>query len=177
MKKRATAAISPCIPFDRASDIPFYRQIYEGYRAAILSGQIRPGQRLPSTRALAAELNISRLPVINGFEQLLHEGYIEGKIGAGTYVNESIPDELTRPILSRRPVNLQPRAMTQWRQEDAVSPGSNMPGNRGGLGAFRVSLPALDHFPHKIWSRLVSRQAKRLTIEFMAYGDPAGYPP
>jgi len=177
MKKRITAAISPYIPFDRASDAPFYRQIYEGYRAAILSGQIRPGQRLPSTRALAAELNISRLPVINGFEQLLHEGYIEGKIGAGTYVNESIPDELTRPILSRASVKQQPRAMNQWRQEDAVSPGSNMPCNPDGLGAFRVSLPALDHFPHKIWSRLVSRQAKRLTVEFMAYGDPAGYPP
>jgi GntR family transcriptional regulator / MocR family aminotransferase len=177
MKKRATAAISPCIPFDRASGIPFYRQIYEGFRVAILSGQIRPGQRLPSTRALAAELNISRLPVINGFEQLLHEGYIEGKIGAGTYVNESIPDELTLPILSREPVKQQLRATDRWGQEDLATHVSNMPGNAGGLGAFRVSLPALDHFPLKIWSRLTSRQAKRLTIEHMAYGDPAGYTP
>jgi GntR family transcriptional regulator / MocR family aminotransferase len=79
MKKRAIAVISPYIPFDRASGIPFYRQIYEGYRAAILSGQIHAGQRLLSTRALAAELNIPRLPMINGFEQLLHEGYIEGR--------------------------------------------------------------------------------------------------
>ncbi len=177
MKKRATAAISPCLPFDRASGVPFYRQIYEGYRAAILSGQLRPGQRLPSTRALAAELNISRLPVINAFEQLLHEGYIEGKTGAGTYVNESIPDELTRPILSGGLAKRRLRAMPPVREEGAAPPGSIMPGNPGGLGAFRVSLPALDHFPHKIWSRLVSRHAKRQTIEFMAYGDPAGYHP
>src|SRR5215510_10475393 len=156
MKKRATAAISPYIPFDRASGIPFYRQIYEGYRAAILSGEIRPGQRLPSTRALAAELNISRLPVINGFEQLLHEGYIEGKIGAGTYVNESIPDELTRPLLSGGQVKQRQQTMKPPRQEDAAPTGSDMAGGPGWLGAFRVSLPALDHFPHKIWSRLVS---------------------
>src|SRR5262249_38588719 len=125
MKKRATAAISPCIPFDRASGVPFYRQIYEGYRAAILSGHIRPVQRLPSTRALAAELNISRLPVINAFEQLLHEGYIEGKTGAGTYVNEAIPDELARPILPTELVNRRPQAMSPRRHEDAAPPGSN----------------------------------------------------
>jgi GntR family transcriptional regulator / MocR family aminotransferase len=177
MRKRTTAAISPYIPFDRATGVPFYRQIYEGYREAILSGQIRPGQRLPSTRALAVELNISRLPVINGFEQLLHEGYIEGKIGAGTYVNESIPDELSRPILAGEQVKRQSRAMTPWRPENAASPGTNIRGKPDGLGAFRVSLPALDHFPHKIWSRLVSRHAKQLTTEFMAYGDSAGYLP
>ena len=71
MKKKATAAIFPYIPFERTSPIPFYRQIYEGYRAAILSGRLSPGQRLPSTRALAADLKISRLPIVNAFEQLL----------------------------------------------------------------------------------------------------------
>src|SRR5262249_2466331 len=125
MKKRATAAITPCIPFDRASGIPFYRQIYEGYRAPILSWQVRPGQRLPSTRTLAAELNISRLPVINGFEQLLHEGYIEGKIGAGTYVNESIPDELARPLPSKGPVKQRQQAMKPPRREDEAPAGSS----------------------------------------------------
>src|SRR5262247_3280490 len=97
MKKSATATFSPCLPFERNSGSPFYKQIYEGYRKAILTGQLQPGQRVPSTRALAAELKISRLPVINAYEQLLHEGYIEGKIGSGTYVKDSIPDELAVP--------------------------------------------------------------------------------
>ncbi|MGH2532791.1 MAG: PLP-dependent aminotransferase family protein [Thermomicrobiales bacterium] len=150
----------PYIPFDRASEVPFYRQIYDGYRAAILGGRLRSGQRLPSTRALAAELKISRLPVLNAFEQLLHEGYIEGKVGAGTYVRESIPDDVTRPVVVRPP---QPPHAEGGRDDV--------------LGAFRVSLPALDAFPRTTWARLVSRHAKRLPIELMAYGDPAGYLP
>ena len=84
-------------PFDPRSATPYYRQIYDGYRTAILTGLLRPGERLPSTRALAAELGISRLPVVNAFEQLLHEGYVEGRAGSGTYVKDSIPDELAKP--------------------------------------------------------------------------------
>lgn len=174
MKKTATAAVSPYIPFDRTSAIPFYKQIYEGFRSAILSGLLRPGQRLPSTRALATELNISRLPAVNAFEQLLHEGYIEGKIGVGTYVKDSIPDELARPLLVRVPAGPQRESAVQSGPADATALNLNLPDSERLLRAFRVSLPALDHFPHKTWSRLVSRHAN-LPTELMAYGDPAGY--
>ena len=148
------------VTFDNRSDIPFYRQIYDGYRAAILSGRLRPGERLPSTRALATELNISRLPVVNAFEQLLHEGYIEGRAGSGTYVKDSIPDELARPAAAL--------------PETAAAPLRPAPPH---LGPFRVSLPALDRFPLRLWSRLVSKHARQLTIEQMAYGDAAGHAP
>ena len=148
------------VTFDNRSDIPFYRQIYDGYRAAILSGRLRPGERLPSTRALATELNISRLPVVNAFEQLLHEGYIEGRAGSGTYVKDSIPDELARPAATL--------------PETAAAPLRPAPPH---LGPFRVSLPALDRFPLRLWSRLVSKHARQLTIEQMAYGDAAGHAP
>ena len=148
------------VTFDNRSDIPFYRQIYDGYRAAILSGRLRPGERLPSTRALATELNISRLPVVNAFEQLLHEGYIEGRAGSGTYVKDSIPDELARPA--------------ETLPETAAAPLRPAPPH---LGPFRVSLPALDRFPLRLWSRLVSKHARQLTIEQMAYGDAAGHAP
>lgn len=163
MNKKETAALFPCVPFERNSKIPFYKQIYEGYREAILSGLLRPGQRLPSTRALAQDLRISRLPAVNAFEQLLHEGYIEGKIGAGTYVKESIPEEFTPHIVAQR--SQKKNARNSLRPEDTV------------LGPFRVSLPALDQFPRKIWSRLISRHAKNLSSELMAYGDPAGHFP
>jgi GntR family transcriptional regulator/MocR family aminotransferase len=163
MKKPLVRDIPTCIPFVSNSGISFYKQIYEGYRAAILSGQLRPGQRLPSTRALAMELGISRLPVVNAFEQLLHEGYVEGKIGAGTYVKDTIPDEFTRPELARQ-VQLKKSPAPSDPVEEIVGP-------------FRVSLPALDRFPVKIWSRLVHRNARNLSEELMAYGDPAGYLP
>jgi GntR family transcriptional regulator/MocR family aminotransferase len=159
--KKVNSAIHPYFPFERKSSIPFYKQIYEGYRNAILDGQLRAGQRLQSTRALAAELRISRLPVVIAYEQLLHEGYIEGKIGAGTYVNQSIPDELTN--VSR-----------QRSQSESIETGEQFTNL---LGPFRVSLPALDHFPLKIWSRLVSHHARNFSMENMAYGDPAGHLP
>jgi GntR family transcriptional regulator / MocR family aminotransferase len=173
-KKPATITAPPFIPFERNSGRPFYKQIYDGCRAAILSGRLQPGQRLPSTRALAVELKISRLPVINAYEQLLHEGYIEGKVGAGTYVKGSIPDELTVPVLVGDSAERQDERARSLRTTGAYSPGTNTSGEKELLGPFRVSLPALDHFPYQIWSRLVSRHAKNLSVDLMAYGDPAG---
>jgi GntR family transcriptional regulator / MocR family aminotransferase len=82
-----TKPVAPPIELDRAGDISYHRQIFLAYRAAILEGRLQPGQRLPSSRALANELGISRLPVLNAFEQLLHEGYVEGRTGSGTYVS------------------------------------------------------------------------------------------
>jgi GntR family transcriptional regulator/MocR family aminotransferase len=146
-------------PFAPASATPYYRQIYDGYRAAILTGRLRPGERLPSTRALAAELGISRLPVVNAFEQLLHEGYVEGRTGAGTYVSASIPDEL---------------AQVHHRVERTPAAPKRAPAN---FRPFRVSLPALDHFPLRTWARLTARHVKNFRIEDMAYGDAAGHAP
>ncbi len=177
MGNKATAAIFPLVPFERTCSVPFYKQIYEGYRAAILTGRLSPGQRLPSTRALAADLKISRLPILTAFEQLLHEGYIEGKIGLGTFVKDSIPDDLARPVLAQNPI-MRPRRLSEGMTGAGVtSPHSKTPSNQSALGPLRVSLPALDHFPHKIWSGLVSRHAKSFSIELMAYGEPSGHWP
>ncbi len=157
------AQVVPFVPFVRPSAVPLYRQIYDAYRSAILTGRLRPGQRLPSTRALADELEISRLPAVNAFEQLLHEGYIEGRVGAGSYVAGDIPDDLTRAGTAPGP---------------AASPSSPpTPRDEGGMGPFRVSMPALDHFPHRVWGRLLWRHGKRQSSALMAYGDPAGYVP
>ncbi len=147
-------------PFDAASDTPYYRQIYDGYRGAILTGRLRPGERLPSSRAVAAELGISRLPVVNAFEQLLHEGYVEGRVGSGTYVKDSIPDELAQVA---RPLTPSTKSIA--------------PAAPAQLGPLRVSLPALDKFPLRLWTRLITKHTKQLTVENMAYGDPAGYAP
>jgi GntR family transcriptional regulator/MocR family aminotransferase len=103
------------------------------------------------------------------YEQLLHEGYIDGKVGSGTYVTASIPDDLANPLLERGTAKTSRPAASPPRLSGASAPEP--------LGPFRVSLPALDLFPDKIWSRLVYRHAKRLPVELMAYGDSAGYLP
>jgi GntR family transcriptional regulator/MocR family aminotransferase len=151
------------LPVDRASDVPIHRQIYERLRSAILDGLLRPGQRVPSTRALALDLGVSRLPVLSAYDQLLHEGYLVGRTGSGTFVSDVVPDDLLRspPAAPVRAARRTPRALPRTRDE-------------GGLGPFRMSLPALDEFPHTVWSRLVSRHAHTLKPADMAYGDPAG---
>jgi GntR family transcriptional regulator/MocR family aminotransferase len=165
------------IPFAaiEADGRPLYAQIYDGYRKAILEGRLRAGQRIPSTRALARELGISRLPVLTAFEQLLHEGYLEGRTGSGTFVASSIHDMQDATALAEGP----PSRRSQAKRRVAVPPAApaRVAAARPELGAFRVSLPALDHFPQKIWARLVTRHARAMSIEQMAYGDPAGYLP
>jgi GntR family transcriptional regulator/MocR family aminotransferase len=179
MKTAASPHILPHLPLDRNAGIPLHRQIYDGLRRAILDGLLRPGQRVPSTRVLALELEVSRLPVLTAYEQLLHEGYLEGRVGAGTFVSEALPDDALRSV------PLAPR--TSGRGSDPVHTRSATPasparpvrstsGSRysGGIRPFRVSLPALDEFPHAIWARIVSRHARALTPSTMAYSDPAG---
>src|SRR3954449_5213070 len=85
------------LPIDRSSATPIHRQIYEALRRAVLDGRLRPGQRIPSTRALAVELAVSRLPVLTAYDQLLHERYLEGRVGSGTFVSAAIPDDLLCP--------------------------------------------------------------------------------
>src|ERR671930_2725643 len=86
----------------RRSDRPLYRQIYEAIRTAILSGEFGPGKRLAATRAMARELGVSRITVLNAYEQLLAEGYLDGKIGAGTFVAAELPDALLKTESVRR---------------------------------------------------------------------------
>src|ERR1700682_4867790 len=101
--KRTPASYLPPIALQDREEIPIYRQLYDWFRRAITGAQLRPGQRLPSTRNLAAELKISRMPVLGAFEQLLAEGYLETFVGAGTCVARSIPDDtLSSPAVKAR---------------------------------------------------------------------------
>src|ERR1022692_463305 len=92
--KRVASGILPMIAVDRTVSKALHRQIYDAYRAAIVDGRLRPGQRIPSTRVLASEIAVSRFPVLNAYAQLLAEGYLESRVGAGTVVSGSLPDQL-----------------------------------------------------------------------------------
>src|SRR5579862_3619543 len=94
--KRVPASFLPPIALDSPSSTPMYRQLYDWFRHAIFTGQLRPGQRVPSTRSLATELKISRIPVSSAYEQLHGEGYFETFVGSGTWVAGSIPAETLR---------------------------------------------------------------------------------
>ena len=160
------------LPLDRDADLPIFRQISDGLRRAILDGRLRPGQRVPSTRGLATDLGVSRLPVLSAYEQLLHEGYLVGRTGSGTYVSDSIPDDLLRTPAVGRPMRA-PRQPTSARERHVPNHPSlsnwHVP-----VIPFQAGLPALDLFPHTAWAKLVARHARAETVDQMTYSDPAG---
>jgi GntR family transcriptional regulator/MocR family aminotransferase len=174
--KRVRASFFPPIALDPRAKSPLYRQLYDWFRRAIITGQLRPGQRVPSTRSLAADLKISRIPALAAFEQLHAEGYLETFKGAGTCVAGSISRESFQPASKsiRKPAARRHARKISRRTASLMSIAE--PDLRN-LGAFRVSLPALDHFPLAIWSSLVARHARNSTREMMAYGNQMGYAP
>src|ERR1035441_1017582 len=99
--KRVASGVLPVIAVERKISKPLHRQIYDSYRAAIANGSLRPGQRIPSTRVLASEIGVSRFPVLNAYAQLLAEGYLESRVGAGTVVTSSLPEQLTTSAPAR----------------------------------------------------------------------------
>ena len=179
--KRIPATFLPPITLDHRMKTPMYRQLYDWFRRAIIAGQMRPGQRVPSTRALAVELKISRIPVLNAYEQLLAEGYFETFVGAGTCVARSIPDDALSPAvkerkaLNERVETRAPRRMSHRGTLSTRAPAQPWFDISG--GAFRVNLPALDHFPIGVWSKLVARHSRKPRRGIMAYGDAMGYLP
>jgi GntR family transcriptional regulator / MocR family aminotransferase len=174
--KQVSAGFFPSIAFHERESTPMYRRLYDWFRSAILTGELRPGQKLPSTRYLASELNVSRITVLCAFQQLAAEGYIVSSAGSGTYVAKSIPDQVTRlgfgkqPRLTNHSQCAGSRRISQLSAK--ISPFPTLP---FGLEAFRVGLPALDRFPVTVWSRLVARRWRQPRKEMLMYGDRMGF--
>ena len=169
--------ILPVIPLDRKGDKPLYKQLYEGYRNAIVERRLRSGQRLPSTRSLAVELQISRIPVLNAFEQLLAEGYFESRVGSGTFVASSLPDAI-RP--ARQAAAARVQVATRPSRRILAKRSADAPQTEGwpwleGLEPFHCPSPPLDQFPLKVWSRLVARYSKPGARD-LQYHPPMGLP-
>ena len=144
------------------------RQIYTQVRAAVLDGRLRPGDTLPPSRELAAQLAVSRTTVSAAYEQLAAAGFITTRTGAGTYVGQLAPPD--RPseadgdagILRARPV---------WT-------GIAEPPIFGDTPAFdfRVGLPDTRLFPYATWRRLLSDQVRQAAVRSGGMGEPAGHP-
>jgi len=173
--KKISSGISPIIAIDREAPKALHRQIYDAYRTAIIDRILRVGQRVPSTRMLANELGISRIPILNAYAQLLAEGYFESQVGAGTIVSKSLPEEVAPGRLRRSPTSKRapggPRLLS--RRSALLNPFDNAPWNRG-WGAFGVSQVAFEQFPFRIWNSLVTRHCRKLCAEALDYGSPMG---
>ena len=173
--KKAASGFSPLMSVDRSAAKPLYSQIYDAFRAAIVGRNLRAGERIPSTRALAAELRISRIPVLNAYAQLIAEGYFTSRPGSGSFVSTSLlgrqdpaEDRSARPTCIRTT----PRPVAQ--RFSRIPPYERPPWVTG-TGAFSQSQTALDAFPFQVWSKLVARYCNNLHLSALHYGDPMGF--
>ena len=159
----------------RARGTPLYRWLYDELRSAILAGHLRPGARLPATRDLAAQYGLSRPTIVTAFEQLRSEGYVEGKVGSGTYVSKTLPDELLQAPRTKSVMRARRRGIplsAYARRLQPLSRAESRPAR-----AFRANQPALDAFPMNLWAKVASRRLRRVSARLLAGGEALGYRP
>ncbi|MEO0535795.1 MAG: PLP-dependent aminotransferase family protein [Cyanobacteria bacterium P01_A01_bin.123] len=147
------------ILLDEAITTPLHQQLYEALRQAVLTGKLIPGERLPSTRALATSLGISRGTAKLSYEQLLSEGYIETVMGSGTFVCQHIPEPspLAMPPQPHCSGALATTGLSTYAQNFAHR-ALPKPSNRNPAIDFCYWQPAFDHFPLTIWRKLTTRR-------------------
>jgi GntR family transcriptional regulator/MocR family aminotransferase len=170
--KRTGSGILPTIVLDRNAGRSLQRQIYDSFRSGIIERRLRPGQRIPSTRALATELSISRFPVLNAYAQLVAEGYLEGRVGAGTVISRLLANPAPsddRPEAGATGSGRRPMA----RRASAIAAPRNAPWFHG-IGAFGLGQVAFDQFPLPVWSRIVARRCRRMDAKATHYGEITG---
>ena len=148
------------IGIDRDDREPIQQQIARQIRSLVLSGRLKPQARLPSTRALSEELAVARATVVEAYEQLVSEGYLETRSGSGTRVAAELPESL----------------LTAPAQEKAQA------GPRGGqkrepARPFRSGLVDWENFPHEEWGRLLGRFWRNPPVALLEHNDPFGWMP
>ena len=165
------------------------RQLYQALRMRVLDGRLASGTRLPASRDLAAALAISRNSVVRAYDQLYAEGFIEGRVGDGTYVAQ-LPQakKLSTKVSTGFSTGLSTALSTNWPDLPVIS--SSKVIHSGALGrveknhlalppsgpprAFRVGVPAFDLFPFEVWAKLNAAFWRKPDLRQLCYGDPAG---
>src|SRR5262245_120549 len=152
---------------------PLQQQIYASVRRAILDGIAPPGMRVPSSRAMADDLNVSRTTTLLAVEQLQAEGYLTARRGSGTFVARELPDDLPRRQAARSATRLRHPPLSRRGAALVAAPqGAQRLGSPP--RAFRIGTPAVALCPAGRWWRLASRRRRSVTAARLDYGDPAG---
>jgi GntR family transcriptional regulator/MocR family aminotransferase len=178
MAKQTSSVFSvDVIGLEGAAGQPTYVRICERIRAAIVGGALAPNARLPSGRTLAMDLGVARNTVEEALSQLVADGYVMRRRGAGTFVAERLP-ERDAPPLSSNPAAIPRRAVEQRQPSQRASDLKSYPGHYRPLDAipFTPSLPPINLFPRKVWNRLANREASRPGNDYWAYGASNGLP-
>jgi GntR family transcriptional regulator/MocR family aminotransferase len=175
MAMKRTAAFELALP-ERHGGLPAGRWLYEALRSEILEGGLRPGARIPATRELARQYSLARGTIVNAFEQLKSEGYIEGSVGSGTHVSRVLPDEflkVPRDHKAESPTTRKPHRISDYARRVHLFSNFEVRPSR----AFRPNLPALNLFPATLWAQVSARRLRRASTQLLLGCNPMGYEP
>jgi GntR family transcriptional regulator/MocR family aminotransferase len=162
-----TSAELLSVPIDRRAAMPLFRQVYAGLTVAILDRRLRPGAKLPASRALAERLGLSRTAIVAAYEQLLAEGYATGRIGSGTYVATDLPDKPAGRARAVKPAHGASRGVPRLSGNvDVTMQSDDRPFN---LGRTLIDARTADQ-----WRRLSARALRTMPRSHLGYGDPRG---
>ncbi len=145
---------------DRDDMEPIQQQIARQIRELVLGGRLKPKAKLPSSRALAEQLGVARATVVEAFEQLASEGYIETRMGSGTTVAAELPESLL--AAGRKPSK--PATLQKRHTREAAKP-------------FRSGLVDWESFPHDEWGRILGRYWRNPPIALLEHNDAFGWMP
>jgi len=163
---------------ERAPAARLHRWLYDELRRAILDGRLRPGARMPSSRSLAQQHGVARGTAVEAFDQLVAEGYLETRIGSGTFVRSALPERFLQSGVRRPVARAEPsRATLSARGRQLTAFPFPSVAVTGATPAFRANQPALDLFPADLWSRLAARCLRGATEARLAGGDALGHRP
>jgi GntR family transcriptional regulator / MocR family aminotransferase len=163
--------VSLVIPLSKKGE-PLYRRVYGGLRQGILSGSLRGGDRLPSTRDFAEQLGISRTVVLLAYEQLLAEGFADSRAGSGTYVSEGLRGGRSKGLKKSAKLRLSPYGSAAANIAATV----DFPGRRSIPLRYDFAYGRGDvaTFPFEMWRRILLRQARKAPVRELDYGAAAG---
>jgi GntR family transcriptional regulator / MocR family aminotransferase len=154
-------------------------QIYRACVDAIVEGRLAPGARLPSARQLAADWDVARNTVDDALGRLQGEGFLERRVGAGTFVAAVVPGRVGRIARSRmrRPAATGRRALATLSAWGRATSDAYAPKSAPRPEAFIAGLPALDLFPLDLWRRLVARRMRVSGRALLGYFPTMGHGP
>ena len=163
------------IAIDRAAEASLHRQIYEQWRSGILSRRFRSGERVPSTRDLAAALGVARATVAAAYDQLTAEGYLEASHGSGTFVCRRLPEELLRArrAPASHPAEETAIRLSRFGQKTAQQAPYEPPIALPGWISFSQWRPDLNEFPFAIWRKLIARHMRASHRQIFDYASGA----
>ena len=160
---------------DRSCGKPVNRQLYQVIREAILDHVMPVGLQLPSSRDLARELKISRNTVTYAYDQLMAEGYLETRTGAGTFVADTVPDQI--PDVADSAALTPKQTSSLGLSERGAQIVKHAGAYKFQWGAFMPGVPDVTAFPNKVWSRLQNKYWRRSRSDMLTYGHGGGYLP